>query len=143
MFGFGKKAREMKAAASKLANKDFMEALISGLVYISAVDGDLGADELDRIEAICQTNDRLQGYNAEITAFVEKYKEKFLRVGIAVIRMEAKRELADLKHDPDAATEVFVNLIACAQASGDIEPAERKALEEIGRMYGLRVEDFE
>ena len=142
MFGFGKKAREAKAAMSKLQNKDFMEALISGLVYISAVDGELEAEELDRIEAICQTNDRLQGYSVEISAFVEKYKEKFLRVGIAVVRMEAKRELGDLKHDPDAATEVFVNLIACAQADGEIEPAEQKALEEIGRMYGLRVEDF-
>lgn len=142
MFGFGKKAREVKAAASKLANKDFMEAMVGGLVYISAVDGELEPAELDRIEAICQTNDRLQGYSQEITAYVEKYKEKFLRVGIAVVRLEAKRELNDLKHDPDAAAEVFVNLIACAQADGEIEPAEQKALEEIGRMFGLRVEDF-
>lgn len=143
MFRFGKKKAEAKAAISKMANKDFMVALISGLVYISATDGELEAEELDMIEAVCQTNDRLEGFGSEITAYVEKYKEKFERVGITVLRIEAKKALGELKHDSEAATEVFANLVAVAQRDGEVEPAERKALEEIGRMYGLRVEDFE
>lgn len=143
MFGFRRKANEAKAAVLKSANKDFMEALVAGSVWLASADGELEAEELDRIEAICQTNDRLALFSAEITNIISKYKEKFERVGAAVIRFDAKKELSDIKHDPELSAEVFVNLIAIAQADGEIEPAERKALEEIGRMYSLRVEDFE
>ncbi|HCR1107381.1 TPA: tellurite resistance TerB family protein [Klebsiella aerogenes] len=143
MFGFGKNARRAKDAVTKAANKDFMEAMVAGMVWIASADGELEAEELDRIEAACQTNDRLAHFSAEITTQVAKYKEKFERMGAAVIRFDAKRELADLKHDPDLAAEVFVNMVAIAQADGEIEPAERKALDEVGRIYGLRVEDFE
>ena len=142
MLGFMRRKNELKASINKTVNKDFMEALIAGSIWIASNDGELEIEELDRIEAICQTNDRLANFGSEISALIAKYKEKFERVGAAVIRFDAKRELADIKHDPEQAAEVFVNLIAIAQADGEIEPSELKALEEIGRMFGLRVEDF-
>lgn len=141
-FSFGKKAREAKAAIQKVQNKDLMEAIIAGAIWIASADGELEAEELERIEAICTTNDALAHFSSEISGLVLKYKEKFEKVGAAVIRFEAKREISDLKNQPDQAAECFVNLIAIAQADGEIEPAEQKALEEIGRLLGLRVEDF-
>lgn len=143
MFKWGKRAAEAKQAVVKAANKDFMEAMIAGMVWLASTDGELEASELDRIEAICQTNDRLAHFNTEITTLISKYKEKFERVGAAVIRFDAKKELSDIKHNAELSAEVFVNLIAVAQADGEIEPAERKALDEVGRIFGLRVEDFE
>ncbi|EEX1012158.1 tellurite resistance TerB family protein, partial [Escherichia coli] len=40
------------------------------------------------------------------------------------------------------AEEVFVNMLTIAEADGEIEPAEHKVLEEVGRRLGLRVEDY-
>lgn len=142
MFGFGKKAREAKQAIQKVHNIDLMQAIIAGSIWIASADGELEVEELERIEAICLTNDALSHFQLEIPALIDKYKMKFERVGAAVIRHEAKKEISDLKNVPDQAAECFVNLIAVAQADGEIEPAEQKALEEIGRLLGLRVEDF-
>ncbi|MCS5452524.1 tellurite resistance TerB family protein [Enterobacter huaxiensis] len=142
MFGFGKKAAAAKTTFKKMENRDLMEALICGCILVAGADGELEASELDRVEAIIKTNDKLAHFGAEISNIIAKYKEKFEKVGFQVLKFEAKREISDIKHNADNAAEVFVNMIAIALADGEIEPAEEKVLEEIGRMMGLRVEDF-
>lgn len=144
MFGFkfGKNVANAKASLKKMENRDLMEALICGCILVAGADGELEASELDRVEAIIKTNDKLAHFNNEISTIIAKYKEKFEKVGFQVLKFEAKREISDIKHNPDNAAEVFVNMIAIALADGEIEPAEAKVLEEIGRLLGLRVEDF-
>lgn len=144
MFGFkfGKNAAAAKASLKKLENRDLMEAILCGCILVAGADGELEAAELDRIEAIIRTNDKLSHFGTEITTLISKYKEKFEKVGFQVLKFEAKREISDIKHNQDNAAEVFVNMIAIALADGEIEPAEEKVLDEIGRMLGLRVEDF-
>lgn len=62
--------------------------------------------------------------------------------GFRVGRMNILREIEDIKNDPKEAEEVFVNMLTIAEADGEIEPAEHKVLEEVGRRLGLRVEDY-
>ena len=38
---FGKKSGQARAAVSKLANRDLMEAVVYGAIYVAAADGDL------------------------------------------------------------------------------------------------------
>lgn len=139
---FGKKAAAAKASLKKLENRDLMEAIAYGSMLVAAADNELETSELTRIEAIIQTNDKLSHFGSEASMLLAKCKEKFEQVGFGVLKMEAKRQIADIKASEEEREEVFVNIIAIAMADGEIEEPERKVLEEIGRMLNLRLEDY-
>ena len=69
MFGklFGKKTGQARAAVSKLANRDLMEAVVYGSIYVAAADGELEDSELSKIETILSNNPALQGFGAELS----------------------------------------------------------------------------
>lgn len=46
-----------------------------------------------------------------------------------------------MKHDPREAEDVLDVAVAIAEADGEVEPGERKALEEIANVLGLRLEN--
>ncbi|MCS2154746.1 tellurite resistance TerB family protein [Scandinavium goeteborgense] len=139
---FGKKAAAAKAGLKKLENRDLMEAIVYGSVLVAAADGELEAPELARIEAIIQTNDKLNHFGGEASVLIAKCKDKFEEVGFGVLKMEAKRQISDVKSSEEEREEVFANIIAVAMADGEIEDSERKVLEEIGRLLNLRIEDW-
>ncbi|HFO8359998.1 TPA: TerB family tellurite resistance protein, partial [Escherichia coli] len=53
----------------------------------------------------------------------------------------ALREIEDVKHDTHEAEDVLDVAVAIAEADGEIEPEERKVLEEIAGVLGLRLEN--
>ncbi len=53
----------------------------------------------------------------------------------------ALREIEDVKHDTREAEDVLDVAVAIAEADGEIEPEERKVLEEIAGVLGLRLEN--
>lgn len=56
-------------------------------------------------------------------------------------RRAALREIEDVKHDTREAEDVLDVAVAIAEADGEIEPEERKVLEEIAGVLGLRLEN--
>ena len=46
---FGKKAGQARASVAKLANRDLMEAVVYGSIYVAAADGDLEDSELSKV----------------------------------------------------------------------------------------------
>ncbi len=47
-----------------------------------------------------------------------------------------------MKHDTSEAEELLYVAVAIAEADGEIEPEERKVLEEIAGVLGLRLENY-
>ena len=64
---FGKKTGQARAAVAKLANRDLMEAVVYGAIYVAAADGDLEESELSKVETILSNNPSLQGFGAELS----------------------------------------------------------------------------
>ncbi|EJS9669185.1 tellurite resistance TerB family protein, partial [Escherichia coli] len=93
------------------------------------------------LDQLVRSNPRLSHFGNEITATITRFTEQ-LEAGFRVGRMNILREIEDIKNDPKEAEEVFVNMLTIAEADGEIEPAEHKVLEEVGRRLGLRVEDY-
>ncbi|NHW97007.1 hypothetical protein G9X48_16090 [Cronobacter sp. HA18006] len=56
-------------------------------------------------------------------------------------RRAALREIEDVKHDTREAEDVLDVAVAIAEADGEVEPEERKVLEEIANALGLRLEN--
>lgn len=143
MFGlFSKKGREVRAAAARLENKDLLEAIISGSILVAAADGDLEPTELDKIDKLLKTNKQLEHFGTEITRLLGAAKEQFLDGGIRIIRMNAMREMEDLKHSPKDAETVMNALLTVAESDGEIEAAEEAVLDKIATALGLRLSEF-
>lgn len=140
MFGFGKKAAAARAGMAKMENRDLLQAIVYGSIYVAAADGELETAELDKIEMILSNTPQLQGYGSELSNLVDRAKKDFA-VGMRVLRQNAEQELGDLQHTPKDALTTLNIMITIAEADGDIEPAEMAALERAAKLLGLNLKD--
>lgn len=143
MFGklFGKKVGAARAEVKKVENRDLMQAVVGAMVLIAYADGECERSELDKIERLIAANDSLAHFGSEIQQTMGRYVE-YMEAGPRLGEMKIMREIADVKNNAQEAEEVFVLAITVAEADGEIEPAEVKALAKIGRELGLRIQDF-
>lgn len=143
MFGklLGKKVGGAKVELKKLENRDLMQAIVGACILIAGADGDLEASELDTIEKAIRSNPSLSHFGPEITTVMGQFKDQ-LAAGFRLAKVKIMREIGDIKSNAQDAEEVFVNAITIAEADGEIEPAELTVLAEIGRVLGLRLQDF-
>ena len=140
MFGFGKKAAAARAGMAKLENRDLMQAIVYGAIYVAAADGDLEKEELDKVELILSNTPQLNGYGAELSNLMDRAKKDFT-AGMRILRQNAEKELADLAHSPSEALTVLNIMITIAESDGGIEPAETVALERSAKLLGLNLKD--
>ena len=137
---FGKKSGQARAAVSKLANRDLMEAVVYGSIYVAAADADLEDSELSKVETILSNNPALQGFGAELSNTIDRAKTDF-KSGARILRQNAEKELGDLAHSPSEALTVLNVMLTVAEADGEIEPAELTALERSAKLLGLNLKD--
>ncbi|MBN3966280.1 tellurite resistance TerB family protein [Pseudomonas gregormendelii] len=137
---FGKKAGQARASVAKLANRDLMEAVVYGAIYVAAADGDLEDSELSKIETILSNNPALQGFGAELSNTIDRAKTDF-KSGARILRQNAEKELGDLAHSPSEALTVLNVMLTVAEADGEIEESEMKALERSAKLLGLNLKD--
>lgn len=137
---FGKKTGQARAAVAKLANRDLMEAVVYGAIYVAAADGDLEESELSKVETILSNNPSLQGFGAELSNTIDRAKTDF-KSGARILRQNAEKELGDLAHSPTEALTVLNVMLTVAEADGEIEPAEMAALERSAKLLGLNLKD--
>jgi len=139
-FGLGKKKNEIRAAVAKLENRDLLQAIVYGAIYVAAADGELEPAELDKVEMILGNTPQLQGYGAELSNLVDRAKTDF-KAGMRILRQNAEKELGDLQHSPSEALTVLNVMLTVAEADGEIEPAEMVALERSAKLLGLNLKD--
>ncbi|MDI3357014.1 TerB family tellurite resistance protein [Pseudomonas sp. UYIF39] len=137
---FGKKAGQARASVAKLANRDLMEAVVYGAIYVAAADGDLEDSELSKIETILSNNPALQGFGAELSNTIDRAKTDF-KSGARILRQNAEKELGDLAHSPSEALTVLNVMLTVAEANGEIKESELKALERSAKLLGLNLKD--
>ena len=140
-FGLGKKKNELRAAVAKMENKDLMQAVVYGSIYVAAADGELEEAELDKVEIILNNTPQLQGYGAELSNLMDRAKTDF-KAGMRILRQNAEQELTDLQHSPKEAATVLNIMLTIAEADGEIEEAEMKALERSAKFLGLNLKDY-
>lgn len=138
---FGKKKAAAQMAMQKVENKDLMEAIVAGSLLVAAADGDIGDEEVTMLAELVGNNDSLKHFGREIDACVEKYSG-MLKASFLVGKTKLKKELQDVANDPEQAEEVYVNMLAIAQADGEVDAEEMKVLIEMGKILGLKPETY-
>lgn len=136
------KARSAKSSAAKFENRDLMEAIVGGSLLIAASDGSIDDSELEGLEKLIQTNDKLAHFGSEIHETVEKFSA-MLEAGFRMGKVKIMREIADIDADPEGKEEAFVTMLTVAEADGEIDENEEKMLIEIGKKMGISLKEFD
>lgn len=142
VFGFFKnKFRNGAAEVKKVEKRDLMQAVVGGALLVCAADGEIEPSEIAKLDELIQSNPSLGHFGQEITTTINRFKAQ-LEANFQVGKLAIKRELQDVRNNPQDAEEAFVNMIAIASADGEVEDAEKVVLKEIGQMFGLRPQDY-
>ena len=137
---FSKKAVELKQTAGKIQNKDVFEGTVWGGLYVAYNDGSCDADEIAAIEGVIASDDQFDLWLGELNGAIQKACLKFDQ-NVKLGRLQALRELADLKATPKDAELCLVCCISVAEKGGISEP-EEKALGEIANALGLNLRNY-
>ncbi|END9462203.1 TPA: tellurite resistance TerB family protein [Escherichia coli] len=142
MFGiFGKKARRAAVEIKKFEKRDLAQAVINAAYLVAYADGECEASEKVKIEQVLRNQPALSAFTSEINAISATIIGQ-LDTNFKIGRRAALREIEDVKHDTREAEDVLDVAVAIAEADGEIEPEERKVLEEIAGVLGLRLENY-
>lgn len=141
---FGKLAGKLFRGAKKVENRDLMEAIVGGGLLVAAADGDIEKEELSKLEKLIAGNENLKHFGAEIGKTIRRFSD-LLEGDFLVGRSKILREIRDISGNDDHVEDVVLNVLAIAKADGEVEPEERKVIEEIARELGYRLsgEHFE
>ncbi|MBO6277684.1 MAG: tellurite resistance TerB family protein [Pseudomonas sp.] len=140
----GKLAGRLFRGAKKVENRDLMEAIVGGGLLVAAADGDIEKEELQKLEKLIAGNENLKHFGAEIGKTIRRFSD-LLEGDFLVGRSKIMREIRDIAGNDDHVEDVVLNVLAIAKADGEVEPEERKVIEEIARELGYRLgeEHFE
>lgn len=136
-----RKAGELKAASSKLQNRDLLEAVIGGCMLVAAADGTISDEEIKAVDTLLRTNKNFAHFGSEISDLVNRFGER-LKAGYRAGRMDILREIDDVKGSQQEKEDVLINMIEIAYADGEVGEKEQKELDVVAQRLGLRVQDY-
>jgi tellurite resistance protein TerB len=140
MFGIGRALGGVFRSAKKVENRDLMEAIVGGGLLVAAADGEIEKDELSKLEKLIAGNENLKHFGAEIGKTIRRFTD-LLEGDFLVGRSKIMRELRDIANNDEHVEDVVLNILAIAKADGEVEPEERKVIEEVARELGYRLSE--
>lgn len=138
---FRDRVAKSKASASRIENRDLMEALVGGALLIAAADGKIDDDELEQLDKTLQANDKMRHFGSEIHKTLDRFHD-MLTASFRMGKIKILRELADIEASPDDIEEVFATMVDVAEADGEIDQKEQEMLVEVGRNLGVNLKGF-
>lgn len=114
--------------------------MVNAAYLVAYADGECEASEKAKIEQVLRNQPSLAAFTSEINAISATIVGQ-LDTNFKIGRRAALREIEDVKHDTREAEDVLDVAVAIAEADGEVEPEERKVLEDIASALGLRLEN--
>ncbi len=137
---FKKKTRKAVSDIKKFEKRDLAQAVVNAAYLVAYADGECEASEKAKIEQVLRNQPALAAFTSEINSISATIVGQ-LDTNFKIGRRAALREIEDVKHDTREAEDVLDVAVAIAEADGEVEPEERKVLEEIANALGLRLEN--
>lgn len=136
MFGFKRKAKEIKTDLIKADNRKLLKAAVGAGIWISSADGNIEDSEVKKLEKVISSNQHLKVFGGETTSTVDEYEQLFtdsVRAG----RLEVRKLLGEIASNREEAELVLVIVLDVAEANGDVGDDEQAVINEIGKLLGL------
>lgn len=135
------KAGKAKASQAKFENRDLMEAIVGGSLLIAAADGSIDDEELESLDKLLESNDKLSHFGSEIYTTLDRFKN-MLDAGFRMGKVKILREIADIDANEEDKEEVFVTMLTVAEADGEVDENEEQMLIEVGRKMGINLKEY-
>ncbi|MCS5736628.1 TerB family tellurite resistance protein [Herbiconiux daphne] len=136
MFGWKRKAKEIKTDLIKADNRKLLKAVVGAGIWISAADGNIEDSEVQKLEKVISSNANLKIYGAETTNTVNQFEELFTN-SVRAGRLEVRKLLEEIASDRDEAELVLVVVLDVAEANGNVGDAEQAVVNEVAKILGL------
>ncbi len=141
VFGAKKKVREFKQDLSRIENKDLFEAIVAGGLYMAYLDGKAGDDEISKLNALLNSNEKLEAFATYIPETIGKWRKR-LDADLMVGRQDVEKEIMDMRDDREGAKAVILNMLSVAGADGTVDDKEEKALRRFADMLGVDIAPY-
>lgn len=138
---FRERAAKAKASASRIENRDLMEALVGGALLVAAADGSIDDDELEQLDKTLQANEKMRHFGSEIHKTLDHF-HGMLEASFRMGKIKIMRELADIEANEDDIEEVFATMVDVAEADGEVDEKEKQVLIEVGKKLGVNLKEF-
>lgn len=134
---------KMAAEVSKFKNRTFMEAVVSGCAVVAAADGEISADEKQKMVGFIQRADELKHFEMREVIEVFKKSTEDFEFDQDLGRASAFQRIARVKGNDEQARLLVRVVCAIANADGEFNENERQSVREICAELGLNAEDFD
>lgn len=143
MFGmFKKKVKIVQREVANFEKRDLMQACVGIGLLVGYSSGDFGQAESDKLQKVLINHPALAHFGSEVNETYAKYNAMLKDAGLLMGKVQILREIGDVKGDQREAEDVLVVGLTVALADGEVDDAERKTLEEIAALLGLRLETY-
>ena len=137
------KANELKTEALKFKNKDFLNAAMAGSALIAMADGNVSAEEKQKMIKFIEANDALSVFTTSdvIKAFQDFIGQ--LEFDKDIGEAKAYQALGKMKTNAEAARLLMRMIIAIAASDGNFDSTEKAIASKIAKELGLNPTEFE
>ncbi|MGV8899613.1 MAG: tellurite resistance TerB family protein [Burkholderiaceae bacterium] len=137
------KAGELKTEALKYKNKDFLNASMAGSALIAMADGNISAEEKQKMIKFIETHDALSIFttNDVIKAFQDFVAQ--IEFDKDIGEAKAYQALGKMKSNIEASRLLMRMIIAIAASDGDFDDAEKNVAIKIAKELAVNPSEFE
>ena len=137
------KAGELKTEALKYKNKDFLNAAMAGSALIAMADGDVSAEEKQKMIKFIESNDALSIFPT--SDVIKSFQEFVSQLEFDKDIGEAKvfQALGKMKSNVEASRLLVRMIIAVASSDGNFDANEKIVAGKIARELGIAPSEFE
>ncbi|CAJ1317695.1 tellurite resistance TerB family protein [Paenibacillus sp. PK4536] len=126
----------------KFKNKDFLEAIVAGCALVAAADGNISADEKQKMAGYIGRNEQLKVFDMSLViARFNHYVENF-EFDAIIGKQEALKAISKFKSKPEEGRLLIGVCSAIGSADGDFDPQEQAVVREIATVLGLNASEF-
>ena len=131
----------VNAELKKFRSKDLLQAIVAGSTMIAYADGVVSAAEKQKLMGFVRTSEQLSVFESDkvIEAFTQ-YLSRF-EFDATIAAGEALQKIATFKGKPESQLIVRV-CVAIANADGNFDDSEKKALAQICQALDLDIKNF-
>lgn len=133
---------KLSAEVSKFRNQTFLDAIIAACAMIAAADGNVSADEKQKMVNFLQRSEELKHFDSsKVIATFNKFIDNF-EFDLIIGKGEALKAIGKVKGKDDQARLLVRVAIAIANADNNFDDDEKDAAREICRELDLNPADF-
>ncbi len=133
---------QLAQEVSKFRNREFMEACVAGCALVAAADGNIGAEEKQKMMKFIQQSEELKVFETQdVISVFNKITDNFA-FDSEIGKAEAFKLIGKLRSKTDAARLMVRVCSAIGSADGNFDDKEKQIIRDICSDLGLPASDF-